>query len=121
MPGEANKKKILIESVRKLINLKLPNEEIVSHLQDVGIEEKQARELIKLAKRAPGEMEEKLEEEAKEETEEKEPRESEGEEAAGEKDIFLKKMAQKGQGEAEEHSLEEAFFEEPPEISLEEE
>ncbi|MAG22261.1 MAG: hypothetical protein CL943_03075 [Candidatus Diapherotrites archaeon] len=53
----ANKKKILIGSVKKLIALKVPDKEIVVNLRDVGIDEKQAKNLIKLAKQTPSEKE----------------------------------------------------------------
>ena len=49
----ADKKEILIESVRKLIELKVPNDEIVMHLHEVGINEEQAKQLIEAAKKPP--------------------------------------------------------------------
>ncbi len=52
-----DKKKILLDSVRKLIDLKVPDEEIVLHLKEVGVHERQARKLIRLAKQPQKEKE----------------------------------------------------------------
>ena len=49
----SDKKQILVESVRKLIYLKVPDEEIILHLKEVGINEMQARKLISLARQPP--------------------------------------------------------------------
>jgi chromosome segregation ATPase len=65
----ADKKQVLLESVGKLIKLRVPDDEIVSNLREVGIDEKQARELIRLAREQP-----KLEKSKPPEEEKKPPR-----------------------------------------------
>ena len=48
-----DKKEILVDSIRKLIELRVPNNEIVMHLREVGIQEPQAKQLIEAAKKPP--------------------------------------------------------------------
>ena len=49
----ADKKEIVIESVRKLLALKLSDEEIVTHLKEVGVGARDARQIILIAKQKP--------------------------------------------------------------------
>jgi hypothetical protein len=48
-----DKKEILVDSIRKLIELRVPNNEIVMHLHEVGINKAQAKQLIGEAKKPP--------------------------------------------------------------------
>ncbi|MDD5163681.1 MAG: hypothetical protein PHD95_05760 [Candidatus ainarchaeum sp.] len=82
-----NKKKILLDGIKKLLALKVPEEEIIANLKDVGIGEKQAKALIDEVRL--GKKEELPEEEGSEfEPEEKKIEDSEsfGEEGASEED-----------------------------------
>jgi hypothetical protein len=60
-----NKKKILLDGIKKLLALKVPEEEIISNLKDVGISEKQARALIEEVRLGKRPKEEEPEEESR--------------------------------------------------------
>ncbi len=60
-----SKREILIESIRKLLSLKVPPEEIVVNLAEVGVSKPEALVLIKEAKRSRGKSQPKSREEEK--------------------------------------------------------
>ncbi|MBN1941117.1 MAG: hypothetical protein JW772_02960 [Candidatus Diapherotrites archaeon] len=45
-----NKKKVLIQGIKKLLSLKVPNEEIIENLSSLGVGREQAKQLIEEAK-----------------------------------------------------------------------
>lgn len=88
MAAKNDKKKILIDSVRKLIELKVPDEEIIMHLGEVGIEEEQAKALVKQAKQPEAEEEQ-------EETKEEEVPVPQAEGISAKKEEFLARFSRK--------------------------
>ncbi|MDD5148568.1 MAG: hypothetical protein PHH08_03845, partial [Candidatus ainarchaeum sp.] len=56
----AGTKRILLDGIKKLLALKVPDEEIIANLKDVGVGEKQARSLIEEVRRG-GSFEEETE------------------------------------------------------------
>jgi hypothetical protein len=115
-----NKKKILLDGIKKLLALKVPEEEIISNLKDVGISEKQARALIEEVRLGKRPKEEEPEEESrgkefesKEEPEEQLVSEEDAQAEALEKDYL-------GEGEKPEDINVRKTIEETEELAEEE-